>query len=81
MAVLTLNVPGDKVTRFLAATKYQATIKDEQGNDIPNPISPLVHSKNWILDIIRNQILRYEAGVASEAASNTALNQDLSDID
>jgi len=81
MAVLTLNVPSDKVTRFLAATKYQAIIKDEQGNDIPNPISALVHSKNWILDIIRNQILRYEAGVASEVASNTALNQDLSDID
>lgn len=80
MANINLVIPNDKVTRFVTSIGYQATIKDEQGNDIPNPVTAAVYSKNWILDIIRQQILRYEAEVAKTAASNTALNQDLSDI-
>lgn len=47
---------------------------------IPNPITALVHSKNWILGVIKDQILRYEANVASATATTTALNQNLSDI-
>ena len=73
-------MPSDKVTRFLAAAGYSATIKDAGGNDIPNPITASAFSKNWVLDAVKTKILRYEAEVALTAAETAALNQDLSDI-
>jgi len=80
MATIQLSIPNDKVARFLEATGYHATIANEQGEAIPNPITPSTYSKNWILDVIKQEILRYEAGVAAATASNAAFKQDLSDI-
>lgn len=80
MATITLTVPNDKVTRFLQSTNYKATIKNAEGVNIPNPITASVHSKNWILEMVKRQILIHEAEVAGLNASQTAMNQDLSDI-
>lgn len=81
MPVLTINVSNAASQRFLDAINYQATIKDPiTQNMIPNPISPLQASKDWVLQQVKSQILQHEAIIASETARKNKLNEDLSDI-
>lgn len=65
---------------FAGAYGYQATIKDAEGNDIPNPQTKPQFAKEIVKRFCKEVVQAYEAGKAAEAARKTAAEKASSEI-
>lgn len=84
MATLTITVPNGVANRVLTAIcslhGYQATIDDGTGNMIPNPQTQQEFVRQYIITVIKNQVVSYEgqqAAIANATAVTNATNQIL----
>lgn len=68
MPEIKLTASVEIATRFAKAINYQETIKNEAGEDIPNPVSALTTIKQWLIGVAKNQILATEANTVSQTA-------------
>lgn len=84
MATITMTVPNAVATRVTTAicalNGYQATIDDGLGNMIPNPQTPLEFFKQYLISVVKNQVVSYEGQQAGIAAANTAAANATSQI-
>lgn len=71
MATISITVPNDKVALVKAALGYEDTIKDEEGNDIPNPQSAAAFFQEWVAKKVRREVFVYEVQKDREAFTPT----------
>lgn len=71
-----VDAPAAQRTRildaFTTAYSYQPTMKNAQGQDIPNPQTRAQFMKAKLAEYVRESVKAYEAGQASEDARKAA---------
>jgi hypothetical protein len=74
MPDITLTIPADKVDLIKQTFDYKETVKDQDGNDIPNPVSALDHVETSIINLIKFRVQRYEQQQVINNATYTDIN-------
>lgn len=93
MATLSIEVPNPVAVRVVNAIAalhgYQSTVDigntvDAEGNHIPNivpnPMSKQEFTRQYVITVLRNQVIQYEADVAAQAARLAAETTSNSEI-
>lgn len=79
MANITINIPNGVLGRVIDAlcylNRYTDTIDDPNVpfKKIPNPVSKQEFSRKVIMDFVKNNVITYEARVASDTARDSAV--------
>ena len=78
------SMSGDAATAFAAQYGYEATVLDDDENEIPNPLSEVEFTIHQILDYIKDVIRAAGIKAAKDEAVNTArleIEDQLNQID
>lgn len=81
MSILNLGVtvPDAQATAilddFVAYHGYQATIKDAEGNDIPNPQTKAQFAKAKVVSFVRESIKSFRANASANSARDVKIQE------
>ena len=82
--VFKVPVPADKVDGFVLAFAsnhgWLPFANDENGDEIPNPVTPLQHVRNTLNRFIADGVSNYMAQEAGEAARKATLEAVQTDL-
>lgn len=78
MATISISIPDAVMTDVrdvLAADwGYSATVTDQNGNSIPNPVTPGAFVKAKVAEFIKNSYIAAKARVAAKAAADSTVS-------
>lgn len=81
---ITLDIPDTFADRVIAAISdtygYQETIRDEEGNEMPNPQTRAQFARSQVLRFLKETTVAYEANREASLAREAAREQADSDI-
>lgn len=72
------QVQSDRITAALCQREYEETVRNEDGENVPNPLTKEEFAKNSILQWIERSTKTYESHVAQEVAIKNLPPSDFS---